>query len=178
MTTTTTLAREYRAARRPKDYGPMDHLGGRHHVWHTPARNALAMARDELALRAAEVDDRIRFRWEYDWDPSIYWDVDDGTGTNDWADELRATVESGEVEVMGCIAEIHQPPRLHHNDNGSWYCWNCRRIVILFDDDTHDDCDESWEEADSLWGIGIDVGDRWGCKREVERELACEAGVI
>lgn len=28
-------------------------------------------------------------------------------------------------------------PRMTHNDNGSWYCHDCRKIVVLFDDDAH-----------------------------------------
>jgi hypothetical protein len=30
-----------------------------------------------------------------------------------------------------------EPPRMKRNDNGSWYCWSCEKLVILFDDDEH-----------------------------------------
>jgi len=41
---------------------------------------------------------------------------------------------------------------LTQNDNGSWYCDRCRCIVILFDDDTHDDCaDDDGAERDAAW---------------------------
>jgi len=34
--------------------------------------------------------------------------------------------------------------RMTRNDNGTWYCYDCKYIVILFDDDTHteQDCKE------------------------------------
>lgn len=33
--------------------------------------------------------------------------------------------------------EQPRPPRMDHNDNGSWFCNDCRHVVILFDDDEH-----------------------------------------
>lgn len=36
--------------------------------------------------------------------------------------------------------EPPRPPRMDRNDNGSWYCNDCHKVVILFDDDEHD-CD-------------------------------------
>lgn len=29
-------------------------------------------------------------------------------------------------------------PDMVRNDNGSWYCWDCKKIIILFDCDEHD----------------------------------------
>lgn len=36
-------------------------------------------------------------------------------------------------------AEEHDdnPPRMERNANGSWYCNDCKCIVILFDNDKH-----------------------------------------
>lgn len=35
-------------------------------------------------------------------------------------------------------ADAPRPPRMDRNPNGSWYCWDCHQLVILFDDDEHD----------------------------------------
>lgn len=41
-----------------------------------------------------------------------------------------------EHEKYGC--EPSRPPRMDHNANGSWFCNDCKKIVILFDDNEHD----------------------------------------
>jgi len=43
-------------------------------------------------------------------------------------------------------------PNLTHNPNGTNYCWDCKCIVILFDDDEHtqDDCDHARITRESI----------------------------
>jgi hypothetical protein len=115
------------------------------------AVTALQLAREELALQRAEGEDRIRFIWEYDADIDAACEQDPPEAEA----ECRAKVAAGEWEALGCIVEL--PKR----------CKHCGNVI-----------EDEWTQDASLWGIVIDVADRYGYKREVERELAAEAGVI
>lgn len=50
--------------------------------------------------------------------------------------------DHGYIYIGDGWAEIvyrkRRDPNMTRNDNGSWYCEDCRKIVILFDDDEHD----------------------------------------
>jgi hypothetical protein len=57
-----------------------------------------------------------------------------------WTDE---NLEAHVRDTLAFQREIGWPwmtETLERNANGSYWCSACRRIVILFDDDTHDDC--------------------------------------
>lgn len=49
--------------------------------------------------------------------------------------------------------EGRMTPNMERNANGSWYCSNCRRIVILFDEDEH-----ACEQATKTNIIGTNLG--------------------
>lgn len=151
-----TVATLYRKQRKPfvqytGETGP--------HYWTTPARYAISIARDELALRIAESEGRIRFEWEYDpdYEPELAGDDDE---SRKWLEHDRKMLESGSWEALRCIAYVRTTKQPHD-------CPSCECEPI-----------ETEENAASLWGIVVDIDDTHGYKREVERELASEAGVI
>lgn len=143
------IEREYRKvrARQLTDMATRGRWAGRSCGYWQPARCALNVARDEVALQEAENDGLIRFTWEWDQDYEPDGDYD--------LEEERSKLANGEWEALGCIAET---PRV---------CAHCGG-----------DLKGEWSHAASLWGIVVDVDDRESYRREVERELASEAGVI
>ncbi len=118
------------------------------------AQFCVRMARDEIALREAESEELIRFRWEYDCDYLPENSGDPQWGDIDQANET-AKLKSGEWEALVCFAEV---PRK---------CQHCGNVV-----------DGDWEVSAALGGIVVDIDDVHNYKREVERELASECGVI
>jgi hypothetical protein len=120
------------------------------------AVTALRLAHEEQDLQRAEREDRIRFVWEYEYD----WDIDNLETEEPWRTKTLEKLQSGEWEVLWCRAET--PTRT---------CPHCGQTMP-------DDHDSDWETAGSLGGIVVDVGDENDYRREVERELADEAGVI
>ena len=56
---------------------------------------------------------------------------------------VRAATESDAVEAL--LSQIEDewipPAYMDRNDNGTWYCNRCKFTVVLFDDDTHEDCE-------------------------------------
>ena len=147
-----TLATEYRRARKPHTGCALD--TGRPYLVVAPAHGALAVARDELALREAESAGRIRFRWEPDelYSPADSWGLDEPEQSRAVAWESERLAD-GRLVAEGCIAEV---PRS---------CPHCDGELA-----------DEWEHVASLWGIVHESGDEYA--REVERELAREAGVI
>lgn len=127
------------------------------------AATALQVARTELALQQAERDDLIRFEWvaDDDYRPEHSGDPVDG---DKWLAEETAKLASGEWEALGCIAFVPADPAK---------CPQCNQEIEATPED-----DGYWHSHGSLWGIVIDASDRYDYKREVERELAVEAGVI
>lgn len=146
----TTVVEEYRKVRARQMRGAL-----KGHRYHRPAACALRVARDEVALRAAERDDRVRFRWEEDWEYAPE------SGIEEYDQEERVMLAAGSWEALGCIAEV---PRK---------CGHCG--TVLGDDPSRDDY---WEQGASLWGIVVDVDDREDYRREVEREPANEVGAL
>lgn len=122
------------------------------HYWTTPARYAINIARDEMALRKAEADGLIRFAWEYDYDYEPDGDYD--------LEEERRKLASGEWEALFVAAYVRKTGQPHD-------CPSCQCEPV-----------ETEEHGASLGGIVVDVSDRFNYRREVERELASEAGVI
>jgi hypothetical protein len=114
------------------------------------------LAHEEQDLQRAEREDRIRFVWEYEYD----WDIDNLETEEPWRTKTLEKLQSGEWEVLWCRAE--KPTR---------ECPHCHQPMPA-------DQESAWETAESLGGIVIDVADENGYKREVERDLASEAGVI
>ena len=120
------------------------------------AVTALRLARDEQAVQRAERQDRIRFRWEYE----QYWDIDDLEPEEPWRSQTLERIQNGQYEVLYCVAEV--PERCPHCGEVLWGTAQPRR----------------WTHAASLGGIVLDVDDEWNYRREVERELAAEVGII
>lgn len=102
------------------------------------AQDAMGEARAELALRAVEGSNLIRFTWEVEYDPT--WPADWGWDA-EHADAYMEEVEAGRIEVLTCAAEVG-------------------REIVASLGDVHLRTD----------------GDPY--RRQVERELAREAGVI
>ncbi len=116
--------------------------------WH-PAACALNVARAEVALKQAEWDDEIRFEWMED----VYYEPSGDCGIEE---EEREHLADGSWEALSCIVQIPKT------------CRHCGNRI-----------DDEWEYGDaSLGGIVVDVDDTFGYKREIERELASEQGVI
>lgn len=67
----------------------------------------------------------------------------------------RRRLESGEWEALGCIAEV---PRA---------CPHCGNTL-----------EGEWDHAASLWGIVVEAGGEDSYQREVEVDLADEAGIF
>lgn len=146
-----TLVKEYKANR--KVYRNRDTSnGGKEYVQAVKAMYALNIARDELALRQAEDAGRITFVREYDQDYQPDGDYD--------LEEEARKLNSGEWEVWGVRAYIPHLDKPHT-------CPHCMCEPV-----------ETIQEAASLWSIVVDASDENGYLREVERELAREAGVI
>lgn len=110
------------------------------------ASRALQIAREEMALRAAESAGFVTFDWSWD---DLYDPCD--------LDTERRKLESGEWEALQCVAK-----------GPSTFCVAHRHVV--------DDCETS------LHGIVVDADDEYkgmkSSRREIERELAAELGLI
>lgn len=178
---TAELTREYRR-QRPRQW---------------TARDALAAARAEIALKAAEDDERIRFVWEYDPGPAHALDQD--WRTPEEGAEYRRKLEAGIIAVLCVRAQV--PSRAGIVRAGSdWLAdvigrmeWQVTRedrgaaealraeLERQLDEIAHDDS-ALWTDAPGMSSLGcIDVQDDEdgrAYRREVERDLAFEAGVI
>lgn len=154
-----TLVEEYRKARKP-NIGTETFTGKRFtHV--SRAVSALWQARAEIALQQAEDEGRIRFRWVAD---EMY--VPENSGDPQWGDKDLAIEQErladGRYEALGCIVQV---PNL---------CPHCKMPI-----EENAAGPNYWQDAGaSLWGIVIDTADTYNYRREVERDLACEAEVI
>jgi hypothetical protein len=123
----------------------------------------------EDALRKAEQNGLIRFNWDYDPEPQLALDQDFETPTQER--KYRADLESGAIEVLCCSVEV---PRTT--------CPTCGRD---WDDPagTGDYVDRGWQDAPGMSSLGcIDLrvgdADSDAYRREIEHDLAAEAGVI
>lgn len=156
----TTVATEYRRARERQWEGLRRGYQYMHPVGF--AATALRLAREEVALQKAEAEERIRFEWlpDDEYSSEDMWGLDDPAEQAQVVAEERAKLESGEWVVEGCIAYVPTYPKT---------CPHCGGV--LGDSGVMD-----WDSAASLWGIVHEPGDEY--TREVERELAAEAGVI
>lgn len=133
------------------------------------ARIALDNARRELALQDAEDAGRIRFVWEYDanglencdWENAKHAPTDKERHEHEtWARRTDRAYEQGLLTVECCMAQI--PVTVTRNGRYTPYQSEY----------------EDWSTAAALGGIELDVNDRFNYRREVECELALEAGVI
>lgn len=118
-----------------------------------PARNALAAARDEIALQAAEDAGRIRFQVEPDWE-SV--DPDDWGWSEHEARKYRRDMEAGRIAVWVVFAEV---PRT---------CEHCGHAL-----------DDEWDVVASVGGVDVyENADGEAHVRSIQHDLAHEAGVI
>jgi hypothetical protein len=125
------------------------------------ARAALEYARTEIALQDAEHEDRIRFNWQPDPEPDCA--LDQSWESDEQRAEYARELESGAIEVLTCDAEVPAGAELET-------CPHCGHEL-------------GWRSADGMSSIGcvdLRVGDpdSDAYRREVEHDLAFEAGVI
>ncbi len=157
--TTAKLSREYRKVRaHQRDAYPYVAWEGKYPGYTRGlAQAAIDVARAELELQAAEQARRIRFDWsEYadGWRDALDQDFE----SKEQREAYEAQLHSGELVVERCVALVPA---------GSAF-------LRAFGTDSAEEDD--WTGAASLFGVDHRPGDDYG--REVERELASEAGVI
>jgi hypothetical protein len=179
----TPLQREYRKQRRRQRGSTGTGL----------AAGALRVARLELELQAAELEDRIRFNWQPDPEPWLAADQD--FETPEARAKYERDLESGAIEVWTVRAEVPAEPAelelqlplgmQRRIDEALRGVADPLTVLAEVRDALWqpEPSEPAWQDAPDMSSIGcIDIyaGDpeSEGYRREVERDLALEAGVI